>query len=180
MKTNNQNGFTLTELLCSILLIGILSGIALPTFMRIIGNVRVSMAVNQLTLNGGKSRYDAIGESHPNTLCATNGEDEIKFQTIRGTNCDEITSWQSIPGKVQIDLENSTLRNVAGIAGNSDTSNRIYRLSFADTRAGLGGSYGQLGKLVVRHPWTSKRKCLVLSHVDGRNDIREDRRCLRR
>lgn len=178
MRSNK--GFTLTELLCSLTILSILLSIALPTFMRIIGNVRVSMAVNQLTLNGGKSRYDTIGEGgSPNTLCARNADDKIEFQTIYGTDCDSLTSWQTIGGGVAIDTTNSTLRSVRGVAGHGSGSDRIYRLSFADTAAGLGASYGQLGKLVISHPWTPKRKCFVLSHIDGKNDIREGKACLR-
>lgn len=177
----NQKGFTLTELLCVVGILGILAAIALPTFMRVIGNFRVSSAVIQLTLQGGASRIDAIASGGtPKTLCAGNSDKGIRYRSITGTGCDAVEDWQYIKGGVAVDLENSTLRSVSGLAGHGDGSDRIYRLSFADTRGGLGGSYGQLGKLVVKHPWTDKRKCVVLSHVDGRFDIREDRRCMRR
>lgn len=179
MKSSNNSGFTLTELVCSVLLIGTLSAIAIPTMMRLIGNVKVSMAITELTLHGGKSRYDSIGESSPNTLCAKNDKNGILYQNITGTDCDSVTSWQSI-SNVKIDTKNSTLRTVRGVAGNSGGKDPIYRLSFADTDAGYGASYGQLGKLVIQHPWTPKQKCLVLSHVNGRNDIREDNKCLKK
>lgn len=178
MKSSNNCGFTLTELVCSVFLIGIISAVAIPTMMRLIGNVKVSTAITELTLHGGKSRYDSIGES-PNTLCAKNDKNGILYQNITGTDCDSVTSWQSI-NSVNIDTTHSTLRTVRGVAGNSGGKDPIYRLSFADTDAGYGASYGQLGKLVVSHPWTPKRKCLVLSHVDGRNDIREGNKCLKK
>ncbi|MCT7965043.1 prepilin-type N-terminal cleavage/methylation domain-containing protein [Laspinema sp. D1] len=180
MRKSSNQGFTLTELLCVLTIIGILSAILLPTILRIIGNVRVSIATSQIALQGGASRIDAMAEGGtPKTLCVGNFEGKIRYRSITGTDCEAVKDWQYIGGRVQIDLANSTLRSKSGVAGNSSSDDRIYRLAYADTKAGIGASYGQLGRLTVIHPWTDNKKCIFLFGVDGRTDIRENKQCNR-
>jgi len=176
----NDEGYSLTELLVSMAIVGILAAIATPILVRIIGDFRVSAAIAEVRAATRVSRYDAMTGQKPRTLCAGNSSVGLKYLSIEGRDCDDITtSWNEIKS-VKVDLEHSTLRSVKGFAGNSQDEDRIYRLSYANTRGGYGGSYGQLGKLVVTHPWTPNRKCIVLSRVNGFTDIREGKACLRR
>ena len=54
-----------------------------------------------------------------------------------------------------------------------------YRASWADTRGGLGGSWGQLGRIVLTTPEISAKKCLFLFRVDGSWNIRDNHSCNR-
>lgn len=177
----SDEGYSLTELLVSMAIVGILAAIATPILMRIIGDFRVSAAIAEVRAATRISRYDAMTGQKPRTLCAGNNEQGLKYLSIEGTDCDEIaTSWMEIKS-VKVDLEQSTLRSVKGLAGNAQGGeDKIYRLSYANTKGGYGGSYGQLGKLVITHPWTPKRKCIVLSAVDGFTEIREGKACLKK
>jgi hypothetical protein len=103
-------------------------------------------------------------------------ERRIEVARIQGDNCESVDQWQSLTAGVGIDTDNSTLRTVTGVAGNGGT---IYRVSWADTRGGLGGSWGQLGRLVLVAEGTTAKKCLFLFRTDGTWDIREDNRCQR-
>jgi len=59
--------------------------------------------------------------------------------------------------------------------GNQGT---IYRASWADTKGGLGGSWGQLGRITLVASGTPDKRCLFLFRVDGSWDIRQDDRCV--
>ncbi|MBP0015333.1 MAG: type II secretion system protein [Roseofilum sp. SID3] len=163
-KSQSQQGFTLIELVVSMAIVAILSAIALPTLMRIVGDFRVNAAIAELRLATRVSRYDAMTGTKPRTMCVGNSETGLKYLSIEGRDCDEVKSWTEIKS-VRVDLEQSTLRSVNGVAGNSTQSDRIYRLSYGNTRGGYGGSYGQLGKLVVTHPWTPNRMYRALLWV---------------
>ena len=82
----------------------------------------------------------------PTVLCMREAGRRIEVARIQGDNCETVTEWQSLTAGVGIDTATSTLRTVTGVAGNGGT---IYRVSWADTRGGLGGSWGQLGRLVL-------------------------------
>lgn len=120
------------------------------------------------------TRYDAIGSGRiPYTLCMTEDEYRATYAKIKGSNCTMVTSWSHLPSGVAIDEKNSTLRRVAGIAGGRGN---IYRVSWADTKAGYGGSWGQLGRLTLMAG--SRRKCLFISMVDGSWQIKEGKKCV--
>jgi len=57
-------------------------------------------------------------------------------------------------------------------------SETIYRASWGDTREGLGGSWGQLGRITLVAAGTPDKRCLFLFRVDGSWDIRQDNRCV--
>ena len=100
----------------------------------------------------------------------------IEVAKIPSDDCERVSEWQSLTAGVGIDTANSTLRRVSGVGGNDGT---IYRVSWADTRGGLGGSWGQLGRLTLTAEGTTDKRCLFLFRVDGSWDIREDNRCQR-
>ncbi|MCA2552716.1 MAG: hypothetical protein IM466_02950, partial [Microcystis sp. M04BS1] len=44
---------------------------------------------------------------------------------------------------------------------------------------GLGGSWGQLGRITLVASGAPDKRCLFLFRVDGSWDIRQDNRCVR-
>jgi type II secretory pathway pseudopilin PulG len=169
-------GMTLLETLIVLLLLSILILLLFNTIIQFLAYIKLNIATNQLAMYWRATRYDAMGGgSQPTTLCMKISE-PILFAQIAGSRCENVTQWSSLTHGVAIDTSNSTLRTVAGIAGNGGT---IYRVSWADTRSGYGGSYGQLGKIVLMSPGTGAKRCLVLFNTDGTWNIRQNSKCQR-
>jgi Tfp pilus assembly protein FimT len=171
-------GLTQVEMLVTIILLGILLTIALSLYHRLIARLRLNTATFEISQQWKATRYQAMGEgSRPLSLCMAESEaEQIKVAKVQGDECENVTDWTPITRGVSIDTNNSTLRRVSGTAGNQGT---IYRASWADTRGGLGGSWGQLGRITLVASGTPDKRCLFLFRVDGSWDIREDASCIR-
>lgn len=177
-RQKSTSGLTQVEMLVTIILLGILLTIALSVYQRLMAWIRLNIATFEISQQWKNTRYQAMGEgSYPLSLCMAASEPEqIKVAKVEGDQCENVTDWTPITRGVSIDTNNSTLRRVSGPAGNQGT---IYRASWADTRGGLGGSWGQLGRITLVAPGTPNKRCLFLFRVDGSWDIRQDNRCVR-
>jgi prepilin-type N-terminal cleavage/methylation domain-containing protein len=176
LLTTPEKGLTLLETLITVVLIGILVAIALGFFARLLAWLRLNIATAELAHHWKYTRLDATGSgSNAISLCMIEiSAEQIQYAQIRGDDCITASNWRFLTKGVKIDTNNSTLRTVPGPAGNGGM---IYRVSWADTQGGQGGSWGQLGRLVLTAPGTRSTKCLFLFNVDGSWNIREDRRC---
>ena len=177
-RQKSTSGLTQVEMLVTIILLGILLTIALSVYQRLMAWIRLNIATFEISQQWKNTRYQAMGEgSYPLSLCMAASEPEqIKVAKVEGDQCENVTDWTPITRGVSIDTNNSTLRRVSGPAGNQGT---IYRASWADTRGGLGGSWGQLGRITLVASGTPNKRCLFLFRVDGSWDIRQDNRCAR-
>ena len=178
MLKPNNTGWTLLETLISLTIFTILILLALTSFSRIMASIRLNIAAAQLSQAWKITRFDAIGSGKtPTSLCMQETRpQQIEYAQIVGRDCANVNNWVSLTRGVQIDVDNSTLRTVRNIAGNGGS---IYRVSWADTKGGLGGSSGQLGRLVLMADGTKAKKCLFLFRTDGSWNIREDAQCLK-
>jgi prepilin-type N-terminal cleavage/methylation domain-containing protein len=174
----SQSGYSLTELLVTLTLVAILVAIGLSLLSQFLAERRLDIATFELSQQWKFTRLDATGNgATPTVLCMRETTARrIEVAKIEGDQCETASQWQSLTAGVGIDTANSTLRTVTGVAGNGGA---IYRVSWADTRDGLGSSWGQLGRLVLVAEGTTARKCLFLFRTDGTWDIREDNRCER-
>lgn len=171
----DPSGFTLIELMITLTIIGILIAIAWPLLQYLIALIRLNIATWILSQHWKITRFDATGTGEtPITLCMTDTNEGIKFAQISGDDCESMTSWRSLFKGVSIDTANSTLRTKSSVAGNGGN---IYRVSWADTNAGLGGSWGQLGRIVVIADGITAKRCLFLFNTDGSWNIRKDEKC---
>jgi type II secretory pathway pseudopilin PulG len=173
----STSGLTQVEMLVTLILLGILLTIALSVYHRFMAWIRLNIATFEISQQWKNTRYQATGGgSHPISLCMAASETEqIKVAKVEGNECENVTDWTPITRGVSIDTNNSTLRRVNGPAGNQGT---IYRASWGDTREGLGGSWGQLGRITLVAAGTPDKRCLFLFRVDGSWDIRQDNRCV--
>jgi len=64
-----EQAFTLWELLCSMLVVGIVLGVGIPNFMAFTSNSRMSSSVNDLVSALHLSRTEAVKRQVPITLC---------------------------------------------------------------------------------------------------------------
>ncbi|WP_013321627.1 pilus assembly FimT family protein [Gloeothece verrucosa] len=177
MKRQKQGikGYSLLELMITVLVMAILVAIAWPLLQQLMGLIRLNLAIWTLAQHWKMTRLDATGNGNiPMTLCMNETNEGVQFAQILGNNCESITSWLSLTNGVSIDQANSTLRTQSSVAGNGG---QIYRVSWADTNAGLGGSWGQLGRLVLIADGTTAKKCLFLFDTDGSWNIRLDKKC---
>lgn len=177
-RQKSTSGLTQFEMLVTLILLGILLTIALSVYHRLMAWIRLNIATFEISQQWKNTRYQATGGgSHPLSLCMAESETEqIKVAKVQGGRCENVTDWTPITRGVSIDTNNSTLRRVSGPAGNQGT---IYRASWSDTRGGLGGSWGQLGRITLVASGTPDKRCLFLFRVDGSWDIRQDNRCVR-
>ncbi|MGC1244948.1 MAG: prepilin-type N-terminal cleavage/methylation domain-containing protein [Spirulinaceae cyanobacterium] len=173
---DKQGGFTLIEVMIVMIIIGIIVAIALPSIFQIVSKFKLRAAIFELSQFWKETRLDATDSGNiPSTICmAESASNQVVYAQVQGKYCDSVTSWQYLPRGVSIDEENSTLRTVSGVAGNDG---KIYRVSWADTNAGYGGSWGQLGRITLQAG--TGRQCLVLFNIKGEWETRKGTKCVK-
>jgi len=65
----NNSGFTLVEIMVTVVIVGIFASIALPSFARIIENNRINTATNELISNLLLTKSEALKRRNTVTLC---------------------------------------------------------------------------------------------------------------
>lgn len=164
----------LSEQLVAIVIIGILSSIGLSTFLGFLNRSRLDVAILQIQKSMEFSRIESLTSGQVETFCIKEQLGIVKIGNISGGDCEEVTVWKTISG-VRIDTDNSSLRTTKGVAGNGGS---VYRASWAETAAGYGASWGQLGRITITAG--NKRKCVFLKNIIGEIEVRQDKNCLRK
>ena len=88
MYMQSENGFTLVELLITIVVISVLLATAVPSFMQFIKNNRVTAQANSLVVSTQMARNEAVKRGAGTTLCAANAD----MDGCSGSN-DWSTGW---------------------------------------------------------------------------------------
>lgn len=81
-----QHGFSLIELLVTIVIAGLLSAIAIPNYTKLMANSRASTYANQLVSDLRYARSIAMLNNTPAGVCQTTA--------IGSTACDNLAAWQ--------------------------------------------------------------------------------------
>ncbi|HAJ91141.1 MAG TPA: hypothetical protein DCO71_00735 [Gammaproteobacteria bacterium] len=132
MSMEREQGFTLVELLITIVVVGILLATAVPGFMQAIKNNRVTGQANSLVVSTQMARNEAVKRGASTTICAAN----VSMNACSGST-DWSTGWITFSdlnrdGVINagtgacLDTEDCLLGTVSGpekstlTAGNSD------------------------------------------------------------
>lgn len=83
---NNQYGFTLVELMVTLVVAAILAMLAAPSFTDLIRNNRLTTQTNYFVTALSTARSEAVKRNQRVVLCKRNAA---------GTQCDNAVSWQS-------------------------------------------------------------------------------------
>jgi type IV fimbrial biogenesis protein FimT len=94
MNTRQQRGFTLWELLMTLLVAGILLGIGVPNVMEFQRNGAMSSAANDLVTGVLLARTEAVKRQVPVTLCLSADPDAVT-PTCSAERCQLARSYSS-------------------------------------------------------------------------------------
>jgi len=86
MYMEHQKGFTLIELMITIVVIGVLLATAVPSFMQFIKNNHVTGQANNFVVSTQMARNEAVKRGAGTTLCAAN---------VNLNGCSGSTDWSS-------------------------------------------------------------------------------------
>jgi type IV fimbrial biogenesis protein FimT len=86
MNMENEQGFTLVELLITIVVVSVLLATAVPSIMQMVKNNRVTTQANKLVTAIQLARNEAVKRGTRSTICAANAD---------LTNCSGNTDWSN-------------------------------------------------------------------------------------
>ena len=138
MSMERQQGFTLVELLITIVVVSILLATAVPSFMQAIKNNRVTGQANSLVVSMQMARSEAVKRGASTTICAANADMDdcsgsndwstgwIVFSDLNGDSDVNTITGTVTSGTTCLETEDCLLTTVNGpqkstlTAGNSD------------------------------------------------------------
>ncbi|MEG4248729.1 hypothetical protein [Microcoleus sp. Pol10D4] len=165
----------LADLLTSISIIGLLSTYTIPVSLRLIANAKVAGTLLQLHQTSKQSRYDAIvNYGQVRSVAIFAGEKPAIAECLNGVCGKPVPLPEGIVIK-------STFRGIdAKIAGKAGADKATLISWASETNAGIGGSYGQHGKVLFSHPWSLKTFCVVRGGNHGNAGeyvVKKDKEC---
>lgn len=115
------SGFTLVELMITLVVAGVILAIGVPSFTTAIRNNRISAMSNQLVSALSLARSEAVKRSETVTFCAT----------TNGTTCAASTNWQT--GWIILDAGNNILRRWDALKGNTTLTGSAAQIQYLST-----------------------------------------------
>ena len=116
MKANNA-GFTLIELMFTIVVLAVLLGIGVPNFRDFVRNSRITAAANDLLADTNLARSESVTRRVPVTLC----------KSANGSSCDTSATTAFRRWIVFVDDANPSLGSADDGDGEVDTGELILR-----------------------------------------------------
>lgn len=135
MYMERQNGFTLVELLITIVVVSILLATAIPSFMQFIKNNRVTGQANSFVVSTQMARNEAVKRGAGTTLCAANADLDgcsgsndwstgwIVFSDLNRDGAINTVTATATSGTTCLETEDCLINTVAGPARSTLTAN---------------------------------------------------------
>lgn len=109
MKTTKQNGFTLYELLITVVIIGIILSLGIPNFMDFTANSRITATANDIHASFHMARSEAARAKTNVTICASANSMDAGAN-CGGTFADGWIVFQDTNGDINRDAGETILR----------------------------------------------------------------------
>ena len=139
-----QNGFTLVELLITIVVISVLLATAIPSFMQFIKNNRVTGQANSFVVSSHMARNEAVKRGASTTLCAANEDLDgcsgssdwstgwIAFSDLNREGAINTVTGTATSGSTCLENEDCLIQTVAGPSRSTLTTDKS-TISFLPT-----------------------------------------------
>ena len=162
MKINHQSGFTLYELLITVIIIGVILAIGVPNFAQFTANSRMTSTANDLHSTFLMARSEAARAKTAVTICASanpldddancdvNGSFETGWIVFQDDDRDGVN--EASDGNINRDAGEALLRSHAAVETgvNISTPGMMQYFSYAPTGLGRGNVIGTpLGTAVI-------------------------------
>lgn len=177
LSRQSVEGFTLIEMLVVIIMIGILSAIAIPSFLGLINRQRLNNAQEQVLIVMRNTQTNAKRERRTWEACFRDNTTNVLWSihplpSATTWDCSQSTNWQPLPGEDAklIAIANSTLPEEPASSG-------YYRSRFRYDGTVEPGDLGRV-TLAIRNETTGIKRCVVVSTILGALRTAQDAGCL--
>jgi len=168
-KSNNCNssyGYTLLEVLIVVLMVGILSAIAAPSWLGFLEKRHLKTAQEQIQ----RATSEAISRAKKDKLLwqvsFRESNNRLQYMIHPGSIIPPNAIWQSFTEHIQIDKASTTFY--------LDSKSKIWRVQYNYQ----GNTNGRLGKITLRLSSGSKaRRCVLASTLIGNTRLAGDKDC---
>ncbi|HEY9695719.1 MAG TPA: type II secretion system protein [Trichocoleus sp.] len=147
-------GFTLIELVVTLLIVGILTAIAAPSWLSLQANQTLRVGQDEALQAFRQTQSQAIRTRQDWLVSFRTKDGIVQWEMHPTANASIAPNWQNFISNVQIDPAETTLSQTSG----------VYQMQF-DLR---GNVYPPLGRITFSHKTGGQaRRCIVISTVLG-------------
>ncbi|MTJ23267.1 type II secretion system protein [Dolichospermum sp. UHCC 0352] len=165
LQNNRSNsGFTVIETITALLMIGILSGIAAPSWFALIKTQHLNIAQDQVYRAMREAQSQAKKEKLTYHASFREENNNVQWAVHPATIDPSNAKWNDLDPSVQLDVVESTLQ----------LSNGVRRVRFDD----IGGVIPPLGKITLSSkPGGTAKRCVIVSTILGAMRTAKDNSC---
>ena len=162
-----EAGYTLTETIVVLAIIGALTAIAIPSFVYIVDIRRLNNAQDQILQTMRRAQQESQHQRVNYRASFREVDDIVQFAIHPSTTLPTDVTWANLPEGIRIDTEATTFyRNSQG----------IYSIQFNYR----GNVSGRLGRMTVHRPnQAMPKRCVFASTLIGTMRRDMDRNCAR-
>ncbi len=172
-----QSGFTLIETMFVLVLVGILSAIAVPSYLGLLNRQRLNNAQEQVLTAMQTAQASAKREKNAWVACFYDDGAKVSWSVNRlpesssDWNCAKSTNWQEIIGESSRLIAISSDKSYTTLAAKP---NMYYPVQFK-----YDGSVTPLGKITleIRNETNGLKRCVVISTLLGALRTARDNDC---